>query len=683
MILDYILQELQWRLKNPSVIDFKQEKTLQTVKEILLEITDDNKLIDECITNLREAESDELLQHTIKNPKTGNDIKIATALQFDPNGNDSEIYNIAKFELEKLHMEKKKEAEFIKNKKNKNILTVGDKQYDKNFMSDGEIEHLQDKLADEKIDTQNKETNVLYNQKDKTLVPVNTKESALYTEQISPTEEEFAKLNIEKIEPAYSFQNYNLQLVPQKYIKALERMLNYNGKNKNMHQIKNIINTAGAGDIQSQAGELMTLVLCSLQADEANKLTKELVAHIKQTGNKSVLTHDWVTAANNCANAFRVRIKKQYGEKATIDALSWDNENDVSQLGLLDYKQNKGFSSDIYVKILVDGKYILDEPSLKKDDVVNLWNGSVGEFTKYTDELPSNVDVNIFKEKRKLQFEDFLKANEDNVINNIQLSDLDSDEFKEAIDDIAKGNAKIDTYKKELTEFFAKLQDAINNKKANETLIDIIRSSKFLGTKNKKGEEVPSKDQRHINKYILLSIQLSAKLGDVKSDKFVNQHLQESRGFAKNATLAIASNKEIKFGVINSIRENLPIKSIASAEESMCIGSLSLDMFTLEKMFGTTDYEKIADKLEIGGDDENPTINYIADVEGIKKNIKIANIKIREDGMGYGGIFKFEMKLNSNFATNLYKAHVEVYGAESINAKDTKKFEQRIKNQEL
>lgn len=679
MVSNYILNELQWRLNNPAIINFSHKNTQYILKSILLELTDNNQVIDEYIQRLCEQDA---LQKTITNPKTGEEVKIATALQFDPNGDNAELYNLANAELERLNKKKKNDDEFAKNKQNKNIKTVGDQQYDTNFMSDGEIAHIDDKIADEKLDTQNKESNILFKKKDKTLIAIDTLSTPAFTESIKPSTDEFNKLGIALNEPQFSFEDIEFKNIPVKYIQLLSRMINYDAKNKKMHQINNLITNGGAGDIQSQAGELMTIVLCSLPKDQAEKLAANLINHIKSCGNNSILTSDWVISANNCAESIRNRIAKQYGKYAEINAIAWDIQQDVESLGLQDYKQNKGFSSDMYIKIKIGDKFILDEPSLKKDESVMLYNGSIGDFKNYTDELPDNINVKAFNEKRKQLMDELMKTNGETISGNIRLMDLNSDEANEGIDAMAKGNKKIDVYKQELKQYFKKLQDYLITDPDATFTRELLASSKLLGKVNQKGKEIPLGDQRSLNKHLLQAIQISAHLGDLKSQKFLDTHFTASKVLAKNATLAIANNKDIKLGVINSIRENLPIKTIADGEESMHIGALSLDKFTLLHMFGTDDYNRISDSLVIGGNDENPTINYIADVEGIKRNIIIANIKIREDGMGYGGIFKFEMQLNSDFSTNLYKAHKEIYGANTVNQRDTKKFEQRIKNQQ-
>ena len=59
------------------------------------------------------------------------------------------------------------------------------------------------------------------------------------------------------------------------------------------------------------------------------------------------------------------RVKDQYGEGTEIVATAWDVENEVETMGLSDYKNNKGFSTDMYIKVKKpDGEEVLDETRL-------------------------------------------------------------------------------------------------------------------------------------------------------------------------------------------------------------------------------------------------------------------------------------------------------------------------------
>ena len=53
-------------------------------------------------------------------------------------------------------------------------------------------------------------------------------------------------------------------------------------------------------------------------------------------------------------------------------------------MGLSDYKNNKGFSTDMYIKVKKpDGEEVLDEVSLKKSTKVNFLNSSAGKFEEW------------------------------------------------------------------------------------------------------------------------------------------------------------------------------------------------------------------------------------------------------------------------------------------------------------
>ena len=53
-------------------------------------------------------------------------------------------------------------------------------------------------------------------------------------------------------------------------------------------------------------------------------------------------------------------------------------------MGWSDYKGQKGFSSDIYVKVKTpDGKESMHEVSLKKDKKINFLNSGTGKFRKW------------------------------------------------------------------------------------------------------------------------------------------------------------------------------------------------------------------------------------------------------------------------------------------------------------
>ena len=90
-------------------------------------------------------------------------------------------------------------------------------------------------------------------------------------------------------------------------------------------------------------------------------------------GKKPVITKDWLESVKNVRTVTNKRYDEQYGKgNWSISNSTWDVPNEFEKLGNDDYKSNKGFSSDMYVKLEVDGKPVLDEISLKKDTTAHI-----------------------------------------------------------------------------------------------------------------------------------------------------------------------------------------------------------------------------------------------------------------------------------------------------------------------
>ena len=90
----------------------------------------------------------------------------------------------------------------------------------------------------------------------------------------------------------------------------------------------------------------------------------------------------------------------------------------------------------------------------------------------------------------------------------------------------------------------------------------------------------------------------------------------------------------------------------------MAIGDMSLDKDTMIEIFGTSNYDDIKEKL-VSEPGPPPFLGYQADIGD--DVIPIAEVSVREDGVGYGGQIKFEMKLDKRFAKTLNDATSKVY----------------------
>ncbi len=162
-------------------------------------------------------------------------------------------------------------------------------------------------------------------------------------------------------------------------------------------------------------------------------------------------------------------------------------------------------------------------------------------------------------------------------------------------------------------------------------------------------------------KIILFSLKALADSGDKDAKKLFDEHIAANRQFQEDALNAIATDPDLKAGMIDAIKENFPLKSVANGDETMAIGDMSLDVKTLEHMFGTTDFDKIKDRL-VSKTDEKTGKTYLAYQAELGADIiPIANVVIRESGVGYNGSFRFDMELHPEFAKQLDIATKEVY----------------------
>ena len=499
--------------------------------------------------------------------------------------------------------------------------------------------------------------------KNKSLKQGDPTESEEYNKDLPPSDEEFEKKNeksknpippkpikIDDIIPNPKF--------PKRYIKVLERMLNsrLTSETKKFSHFSDI--EGGAGAMKAQAGELMALIGPTLSDDEWNELSTRMLEHeeklinehpdifkkekpkgsgkLKDNPGSRIVDNTWIEAAGKTRQAILKRLEKQYGKGTKIIAAAWDTENEVEAMGMSDYKNNKGFSTDTYFKVeKPDGEQVLDEVSNKKSLKVNLLNSGIGDFEDWDPDLPDNLKQGVYREKARKRNIDFV-------------------------------NSKLDKVKKLIK----------SDTPEGEEIRDLMKSKKLTLEQALRGN---SRDKQNI---LFKSIKGLRAQGDEDAGKIVQQDIEEHTAMVKRSVDAITENPKLKEGMLQSIREEFPLKAISDKEETMALGEHSLDPTTMEDIFGTSDYDKIKEKLvsispkpildkdgnpkvDKNGDPKMtpPMIGYQAEVGG--ETLPVANIGIRQDGRGYGGQFKFEMILNPKFAKRMEAATKKVYGEES------------------
>ena len=542
---------------------------------------------------------------------------------------EKEAYLKKKREMEQSGTMDLEEDVWVKNKKSGNVYTV------KKANPSTHIEPSKDEIEkagkEETPKVQNKQDNGYIGSKDKTLSNIDTLKSEEFNKPLTPTDDEFNKKNKKIANPIppqpYEFPNDIVKnpKFPKKYLKALERMMNTIPTGDGTKWFHYSDAPGGAGQISAQAGELMTMMGASMTDDEFKKLTNSLLEHesalVKnnpklKNENSRIITKSWITAAQNNRTAILNNLKNEFPDSEII-ATAWDTKNDVESLGMKDYKKNKGFSTDMYIKVKTkDGKEILKEVSLKKSTLVNFLNSGAGMFSEWDSDLPDDINQNIYRDTQR---NSLVKT---------------GNKLKKSVNELLKSNSP----------------QAIELKKVIESKgIDFAKA--LEDTQNGNGS-------RGKSKVILEAIKQLANAGNKDAEAHIRAADTNHRKFQEKAIRAITENPKMKEGMLKEIRSEFPLKAVSDGEETMAIGENSLDRSVMKKIFGTDKYDEIKEKLE-AQTGPPPYLGYRADVGG--EVIPLAQINIREDGVGYGGQIKFEMMLDKRFAKILKQANIDMY----------------------
>ena len=547
------------------------------------------------------------------------------------------------YEKDKL----KKEDVYVKNKKSGSVYTVKKPNPDTHVKpSKDDIEKAkEDDKSDKSTDKPKPQTNGYVGDKDKSLKQGDPSKTEEYQRELPPDDKEFADRN-KKFSNPIPPKPYKLpeDLIknpkfPKKYLTALERMANTQPKgNATKWQHFSDI-PGGAGQVSAQAGELMTMMGASMSDKEFESFSNSLLEHekalieknpsMKKEGSR-IITKSWVEATKQSRKAIRDRITDQYGEGTEIIATAWDTQSDVEAMGLSDYGKNKGFSTDMYMKVRKpDGTEVMDEVSLKKSTKVNFLNSGAGSFEEWDKDLPDEINQKVYRTNARARNVDFVKNN-----------------------------------RKEVEDFIKSDKGAP------------IR--KLMESKGITLDEALEGNSRNKQNVLYSSIKEMAKNGNKDAQSIKDTDEKNHNEFCKKSVEAIVDNPKMKAGMLKDIRNEFPLKAVSDGEETMAIGPNSLDKKTMEKIFGTSDYEKLKENLVAEPPKEifnkngepydppkmsQPYIGY--KIESSGEVFPIADIKVREDGRGYGGQFKFEMQLNQkSFAKRLEQAQNDVYGDE-------------------
>ena len=476
---------------------------------------------------------------------------------------------------------------------------------------------------------------------------------------------------------------------PKKYEKLLKRLLNTK-KSKDI-SITDFTDAAGGGTLSSTAGEILTTLVLAIDDDEkANEFLDKVAAHVKATKSESIFDAGWIKSARQVREATRRRYDRMFGEgNWELETMAWDIEDEVQGLGLQDYKKNKGFSTDTYAKVKVNGESKLDEISLKKSKAANLLNTTTNRVddiffkgsatqeeldemesleveyntisgkkdkasvqrkkeilngitelhNKYNKEIPEDARVEVTKEKQAKIHTEGLEKNGQSIREGYQkyskLSQGEKDSsFREL--ELMMGQNFSPKQRKQFEDVFAQITPPITIAQLKE-----INKTVGLGT-----------DSRKVQKTSVMIHGMCKILGNPAGETY-DRLVDNSHTHASAVAKSILENENARKGLLNSIREDFPLKSLMTGEENMALGDLSADKQTLSEVFGVSDFNELQENLKVRETPPPPSIVY--SVEG-EEPIPVSIINTRPDGIGYGGTWKLEMKVHPEFANRIKAA---------------------------
>jgi len=570
--------------------------------------------------------------------------------------------------------------------------------------------------------------------------------------------------------------------VPLKYFDTLSRALttkNVKGETDNWTHYGEGL-AGGAGQINSQMGELMTLVFASASPEDRKKLSEVIRSQVKSAQEKGsvkkdlTVTEDWIDASLDNASAIDRYMSLEAPDSKVVGG-SWDQPDELQSLGIGEGGEEKGFSTDIVIR---DSNGKNHQLSLKKDGNVNFLNSGAGQYTKFYLSGALDDESNPYHETAKEYFDSIDRVNEifkeigieeydgeslPNIPNQKKLKELgvsDPKAVNKELQDLRSSLAEVrsnnDIVPKEynLSEYNRQENDALqtNFKKLNseirnldleklntpttEIFTDYFNDGNFSddikerffnrdGTpktdvktgkikpatlkkgidsdeykraktlmddanKDAKSGEIADKikkimkkegigdwssfvdklesgdlklSAREKNKIMLNSI-LATKTDTAKKHR--EDMKQRERDFTKNSIEAISKDPVMKAGTLKSLRNNFPLKDVSEGSESMIIGDSVFSKTVLGKMFGTTDFNQIKDRLVVEKDSSGqPYLGYSIEIDtdgnGESDNIiPISDISVRADGLGYGQTIKHEMKLRKDFYKRLQALNKEM-----------------------
>ena len=482
---------------------------------------------------------------------------------------------------------------------------------------------------------------------------------------------------------------FNTLNFPPKYLDVLSQLA-VSQATKDGPAITTYVKGAGAGQIASQGGELMTMISSTL-SDEQAEIFFDTMEKMAPKGNPSPVDNSWIKAARQNREAILNSIKSNLGG-GQIVAGSWDVKGEVEGLGM-NYK-DKGFSTDAFFRVkTASGEETILEVSLKKDKNVFFINsGAVGlgeaALKAAPDDHPIKAKISEIRSQQQQIADEINKGRPITLSSPVKKASQNfkqeylklEEERKELLEDFSK-DYNADVYQKNVSKnvHSPMAQEALKDPQAlrdienfaNQGKVNLKKYIAPLAGKDGTLEDAlqiiattPPEKQGEAHRKLLSKI-IEAYRNDKTQNqsKFLEKYTQgllsEYQEYKVKLSRAIVKDPFLKNSVIQSIRSNFPLKSVMMGEEVMAIGDVSLDLKTIERIFGTSNYKDVEQKLQVRELESGEVILFYS-AEAGGEETSIATVAARQRGIGYASPV-FEAYLHPDFYEKAKNASVEEY----------------------
>jgi hypothetical protein len=527
---------------------------------------------------------------------------------------------------------------------------------------------------------------------------------------------------------------------PEKYIKFLERCINTQVKGKKP-PVTELIKQGGAGQIQSQFGEVMAMAFMSIKDPQkrrqlADIMNAEIAKSAEEFGGgkqNPIATKDWVEASLTHAEAFDSAMDEKYGKgQWRFEGAAWDIKGDIESLGL-DYK-NKGFSTDVMLRVQPldkngkpNGPARAQKNSLKKDENIFFFNGSINEV--------NNFVLNYLDEKERKRVKGYeaiaTKAGASNknpedraaalaaaeritglkgakaVAALKQMSaDIRNKAFEAAPQNVKDAVSKVRNFGAAQTASAERLIKTANTNIRNaNSVIDnaknidggdkdfakfaykAVKDCKASGTKDMTtcirqklsaaGEDTT--DDR-VCKVAVMASKVAIAAGDTKAEKALSKHYNLAVEAGNALMEVLPESPELMGGLMQKLADAFPMKTCMDGEEFMCIDGMKVTQKTLQTVFGVSSYDELQKGMKLKRLPNGETILVYGAKTKDGKDIPIGVVGARQKGKGYEGTVGFEISCSDDFALAIAEANSKNGDTSTSNEKARQSIGKRVNN---